>query len=128
MALSFAFGMVRGGNPESPAMFPEITRPGAVPPRAKPAAPQARPPPWNHQSAAAGRRRADPAGRGTLGNRGQGPAVPGTFLRPLRPPHPAGYEVDGNAVEAGFRNGVLTVTLPKTEKAQSQVKRIPNKG
>lgn len=41
---------------------------------------------------------------------------------------PRGYEVDGNAAEAGFRNGVLTVTLPKTEKAQSQVKRIPIKG
>lgn len=41
---------------------------------------------------------------------------------------PRGYEIDGNTVEAGFRNGVLTVTLPRTEKAQSQVKRIPNKG
>ncbi|MDQ0333236.1 HSP20 family molecular chaperone IbpA [Mesorhizobium sp. YL-MeA3-2017] len=30
-------------------------------------------------------------------------------------------------VDARFKNGVLTVTLPKTEKAQSQVKRIVTK-
>jgi HSP20 family protein len=35
-----------------------------------------------------------------------------------------GVEVDEDKVDARFRNGVLTVTLPKTEKAQSQVKRI----
>ncbi|WP_449042887.1 Hsp20/alpha crystallin family protein [Paracoccus sp. (in: a-proteobacteria)] len=40
---------------------------------------------------------------------------------------PLGYKVDENAVEAGSQR-VLTVTLPKTEKAQSQVKRIPIKG
>jgi HSP20 family protein len=37
---------------------------------------------------------------------------------------PLGVEVDENKVDARFRNGVLTVTMPKTEKAQSQVKRI----
>ncbi|WP_027145654.1 Hsp20/alpha crystallin family protein [Mesorhizobium sp. WSM3626] len=37
---------------------------------------------------------------------------------------PLGYEVRGDQVEARFKNGVLTVALPKTEKAQSQVKRI----
>jgi HSP20 family protein len=37
---------------------------------------------------------------------------------------PLGYEVEPDQVDARFRNGVLTVTLPKTEKAQSQVKRI----
>lgn len=37
---------------------------------------------------------------------------------------PLGYEVTEDKVDARFRNGVLTVTLPKSEKAQSQVKRI----
>lgn len=37
---------------------------------------------------------------------------------------PVGYEVKEDEVDARFKNGVLTVTLPKTEKAQSQVKRI----
>ncbi|MBB3394829.1 MULTISPECIES: Hsp20/alpha crystallin family protein [unclassified Rhizobium] len=37
---------------------------------------------------------------------------------------PLGVEVKEDQVDATFRNGVLTVTLPKTEKAQSQVKRI----
>ena len=37
---------------------------------------------------------------------------------------PLGYEVKDDKVDARFRNGVLTVTLPKSEKAQSQVKRI----
>jgi HSP20 family protein len=37
---------------------------------------------------------------------------------------PLGYEVEEDGVDAQFRNGVLTVTLPKSEKAQSQVKRI----
>lgn len=35
-----------------------------------------------------------------------------------------GYEVKDDQVDAQFKNGVLTVTLPKSEKAQSQVKRI----
>ncbi|KKZ87333.1 molecular chaperone Hsp20 [Rhizobium phaseoli] len=37
---------------------------------------------------------------------------------------PLGFEVKEDQVEATFKNGVLTVSLPKTEKAQSQVKRI----
>ncbi|MGI0526729.1 Hsp20/alpha crystallin family protein [Rhizobium giardinii] len=37
---------------------------------------------------------------------------------------PLGYEVKEDKVGARFKNGVLTVTLPKSEKAQSQVKRI----
>jgi HSP20 family protein len=37
---------------------------------------------------------------------------------------PLGVEVDENAVDARFRNGVLTVTLPKSETAQQHVKRI----
>jgi HSP20 family protein len=37
---------------------------------------------------------------------------------------PLGYEVEADKVEAQFKNGVLSVTLPKTEKAQSQLKRI----
>ncbi|EJC84056.1 molecular chaperone (small heat shock protein) [Rhizobium leguminosarum bv. trifolii WSM2297] len=37
---------------------------------------------------------------------------------------PLGVEVKEDQVDAIFKNGVLTVTLPKSEKAQSQVKRI----
>ena len=37
---------------------------------------------------------------------------------------PVGYEVKEDEVDARFRNGVLTVTLPKSEEAQSQIKRI----
>ncbi|OWK23385.1 molecular chaperone Hsp20 [Rhizobium yanglingense] len=37
---------------------------------------------------------------------------------------PLGCEVEEDKVDASFRNGVLSVTLPKTEKVQSQVKRI----
>jgi HSP20 family protein len=37
---------------------------------------------------------------------------------------PLGFEVKEDEVDARFKNGLLTVTLPKTEKAQSQVKRI----
>ena len=37
---------------------------------------------------------------------------------------PVGFELKEDEVDARFKNGVLTVTLPKTEKAQSQVKRI----
>ena len=33
-------------------------------------------------------------------------------------------KIDQDHVEARFKNGVLTVTLPKSEKAQAQVKRI----
>jgi HSP20 family protein len=35
-----------------------------------------------------------------------------------------GREVEEDKVEAAFKNGVLTVTLPKTEKAQANAKRI----
>ena len=35
-----------------------------------------------------------------------------------------GREVDEHKVEAAFKNGVLTVTLPKTEKARANAKRI----
>jgi HSP20 family protein len=35
-----------------------------------------------------------------------------------------GREVDEDKVAATFRNGVLTVTLPKTERAQASAKRI----
>ncbi len=38
----------------------------------------------------------------------------GSFLRTFRVPEDA----DGEAVAASFKNGVLTVTLPKTEKAK----------
>lgn len=37
---------------------------------------------------------------------------------------PLGYEVKEDKVDACFKDGVLTVTLPKSENAQSQVKRI----
>jgi len=37
---------------------------------------------------------------------------------------PLGTEVEEDRVTASFRNGVLTVTLPKTERAQSRAKRI----
>jgi HSP20 family protein len=37
---------------------------------------------------------------------------------------PLGVEVEEDKVDAQFRNGVLTVVLPKSAKAQSQVKRI----
>ncbi|BBD37247.1 Hsp20/alpha crystallin family protein [Aminobacter sp. NyZ550] len=35
-----------------------------------------------------------------------------------------GREVEEDKVEAAFKNGVLTVTLPKTERAQANAKRI----
>jgi HSP20 family protein len=37
---------------------------------------------------------------------------------------PLGVEVQEDAVDARFKNGVLTVTLPKSESAQEHVKRI----
>jgi len=37
---------------------------------------------------------------------------------------PLGYEIEEDEVDARFKNGVLTVTLPKTAKAQSQARRI----
>ena len=44
----------------------------------------------------------------------------GSFERRI----PLGYEVEDDKVDARFNNGVLTVTLPKTAKAQSQARRI----
>ncbi|MER9069992.1 Hsp20/alpha crystallin family protein [Mesorhizobium sp. M0902] len=41
---------------------------------------------------------------------------------------PLGYEVDEDKVNAAFRNGVLSVTLPKTERAQAKAKRIAISG
>lgn len=41
---------------------------------------------------------------------------------------PLGYEIDADRVSASFDNGVLTVTLPKSEHAQSKAKRIPVNG
>lgn len=40
---------------------------------------------------------------------------------------PLNVEIDSDKIEAAFRNGVLTVTLPKTPEAQKTVKRIPVK-
>ena len=37
---------------------------------------------------------------------------------------PLADEVDADNVRADFRDGVLTITLPKTERAQSHVRRI----
>ncbi len=34
-------------------------------------------------------------------------------------------EVDEDKVQASFKNGVLTVTMPKSAKAQERIKRIP---
>lgn len=44
----------------------------------------------------------------------------GRFERRL----PLGSEVEQDKIDARFNNGVLTVVLPKSERAQSQVKRI----
>jgi HSP20 family protein len=44
----------------------------------------------------------------------------GTFERRI----PLGYEIEEEKTDARFKNGVLTVILPKTAKAQSQAKRI----
>ena len=37
---------------------------------------------------------------------------------------PLGYEIEENKVNAVLKNGVLTVTLPKSAKAQAKAKRI----
>jgi HSP20 family protein len=39
-----------------------------------------------------------------------------------------GTEVEDDKVEARFKNGVLTITMPKTERAQSKAKRIAING
>lgn len=109
-------------------MFPEIARPGAVPPTPKPS------------------RAAGPAPSGTTDplllddgvltlrdeklseTEDKDRQFPERFYGRFDRRIPWGYEIDGNTAEAGFRNGVLTVTLPRTEKAQSQVKLIPIKG
>ncbi|RYE70904.1 MAG: Hsp20/alpha crystallin family protein, partial [Hyphomicrobiales bacterium] len=44
----------------------------------------------------------------------------GRFERRIR----LGYEVEQDKIDARFRNGVLTVVLPKSERARSQVKRV----
>jgi len=41
---------------------------------------------------------------------------------------PLGYEVEDDKVSADFKNGVLTVALPKTERAQAKAKRIAING
>ncbi len=44
----------------------------------------------------------------------------GSFRRTI----PLPVEVDRDKVEAGFKNGVLTIRLPKAQQAQAQAKRI----
>jgi HSP20 family protein len=39
-----------------------------------------------------------------------------------------GTEVEEDKIEARFKNGVLTITMPKTERAQSKAKRIAING
>lgn len=41
---------------------------------------------------------------------------------------PLGFEVEDDKVSADFRNGVLSVILPKTERAQAKARRIAIKG
>lgn len=44
----------------------------------------------------------------------------GTFQRAI----PVSAGVDRDKVEAKFKNGVLTVTLPKTKETQKEMKKI----
>lgn len=37
---------------------------------------------------------------------------------------PLGYEIDEDKIVANFKSGVLTITLPKSERAQSRARRI----
>ena len=37
---------------------------------------------------------------------------------------PVGMDIDENKIEASFKNGILKVVLPKTERAQMKAKRI----
>jgi len=48
----------------------------------------------------------------------------GSFERTMRLP----CEVDSDKVKAKFKNGVLTVTLPKSPEAEAKTKKIPIKG
>src|SRR3984893_14076699 len=41
---------------------------------------------------------------------------------------PVGMDIDENKVEASFKNGILKIVLPKTERAQSKAKRIAING
>lgn len=41
---------------------------------------------------------------------------------------PLGTEVDQDKVDARFKNGVLAITMPKTERAQSKAKRVAING
>jgi len=41
---------------------------------------------------------------------------------------PLGYEVEADKVKADFKNGLLTINLPKTAKAQAKAKRIAING
>jgi HSP20 family protein len=41
---------------------------------------------------------------------------------------PLGYDIEEDKVEASFKNGVLTVTLPKAEQSHSRAKRITVNG
>jgi HSP20 family protein len=41
---------------------------------------------------------------------------------------PLGTEIEEDKVEARFKNGVLTIVMPKTERAQSKTKRIAING
>jgi len=47
-------------------------------------------------------------------------APPGRFERQI----PVGMDIDENKIEASFKNGILKVVLPKTERAQTKAKRI----
>ena len=41
---------------------------------------------------------------------------------------PLGYDLDPDKINAQFRNGLLTVTLPRSAEAESRLKRIPING
>src|SRR5262245_48798784 len=37
---------------------------------------------------------------------------------------PVGFDIDEEKIEAAFKNGILTITCPKSERAQEKAKRI----